>query len=532
MLDELFMINVNRNQFLGEIIESINKNLNSIALADYLGDEVSYGRLYEETTKLNEKWTGLGIFPGDKIAILANNSTRWLEVYLAAILNGYVAVLVPNNLSQESNIDVIRHSNCRILYTTRENAAFIHSALPELLVFEIQSFSPMFLGKKSGILSVRQSLQNIDENSVCTILYSSGSMGEPKAVLLSYRSIAYQIRLITRWMREYQGSRFQVNILPFSHIFGLLCDALAPICLGVQVIIMGTNLSTVKLINALQEYQPSIFLSVPMMIEDIIRLVVGEDCYNFLSESELCEFRQRIMESFGGNINAILTGGASISPELESFLVHDLQLPFVTGYGTTECGILSAGSVGKYICGSCGRMLDSEVVRIDKAHKTDMSGEVQIKGKNVFAGYYNNANATSLAFTDDGWFKTGDLGYIDDGGNLYITGRCKDMLLASNGENIYPETIEAIFNASPYIKESILVNKRGGGKLLIIIVLDKRLIGYEKINEIEINKHIHELIHEANKLIPGFTYISSYEIIDGPLERTNKGSLMRFRYNK
>lgn len=218
-----------------------------------------------------------------------------------------------------------------------------------------------------------------------------------------------------------------------------------------------------------------------------------------------------------------------MSIDLEQRLIHTLQLPFVTGYGTTECGPLSAGIVGKYQRGSCGRILDKNVIRIAGDGVSSIEGEVQIKGDNVFAGYYKDINATKAAFTEDGWFKTGDLGYIDGEGNLFITGRCKDMLLTSNGENIYPEEVEPIVNASPYVKESILVQR--GEKLYAIVVPDREQAEADGLDAEGLNKKIDEAVREASKKLPGFTIISGFEQRDEPLERTPKGSLKRYLYS-
>lgn len=449
-----------------ELKESIEKNWDSIALTDYSGGEVTYGQLYTETKELYKIWKAQGVFPGDKVTILSHNCINWLKVYLAAILNGYIAILVPENLSTELTNDIIKHSECKILFTSTNYASSVHKINPDLTIWDIQSLSPLF--KTSSRKKPENSTDNfvINENGVCTIIYTSGSMGEPKGVMISYRNIAYQETFITKWIKNYQESRYHVNFLPFAHIYGLMCDALSSILLGVQLIIMGANNSAPNLLRVLQKYKPSILLSVPMMIDGIISLMGHPRSYYNISEAELKELRQRVSTSLGGGFNAILTGGAPITKEFESLLIDKLKLPFVSGYGTTECGILSAGTVGNYQNGSCGKMFDPDVIRIVRIHKGDKSGEVQIKGESVFCGYYKDPLVTILTFTEDGWFKTGDLGYIDENGNLFITGRCKDMLLTSNGENIYPEPIEAVFNASPYITESVLVQKghalRGG----------------------------------------------------------------------
>lgn len=534
---------------IDQIEVSIYNNWNSIALSDYPGDSKSFGDLALSIERLHKYWKGIGIKKGDKVGIFANNGIPWLEVYLAALTGGYIAILIPTNFTFDIVLQCLHRSNCKILYVERAMCPLFQKSdicIP-ITIVDISSLEIVYSWHNFPAYKFIPLVNDVERNnfhfdlfpidSVCTIMYTSGSFGTPKGVELSYRNISYNVATACD-IFPYQGSRYHVNILPFTHIYGAMCDALAPLCLGAHLIICHQTSKSEFLVPVLQEFKPSVFFTVPIMVQELVYCVInkipalGENAINpqlFADKFIGKEIRDEISAAFGQNIQLIVTGGASISREMESFFIHTLKLPFVTGYGITECGPIAAGSVMHYQERSCGEIINKSGIRISKTTPLSCTGEIQVKGDNVFVGYHRDPIATKAVFTEDGWFKTGDLGYIDDEGNLFITGRCKDMLLTSNGENIYPEEVESIVNASPYVKESILVQR--GEKLYAIVVPDREEAEADGLDAEGLNKKIDEAVREASKKLPGFTIISGFELRDEPLERTPKGSLKRFLYS-
>lgn len=518
--------------FIRRIEQAINNSTSSVALVNYPDKSHTYGQMALAIEGLTNILRTRGLQKGDKVAICAKNSIYWVEAYLAVVIGGYVAVVLPNNLQPKDVLLLLEHADCDAIFAESDTVEELSKKIS--IVFDIDFESLLFSSTDKvvpcGSLSLDEDnhvcFPDRDLDDVCTIMYTSGSMGAPKGSMITCRNLCYQMTLLSGWMCNYQRSRCQIVFLPFSHIFGLLNDVLAPICMEKELIIVGTNTSSRSILDAFQTYKPSILFIVPSLVDYIVRCVEGQ----YLSGDITSFDNQRVIaKAFGGNMDLIVAGGVSMSQELEQRFIHDLKIPLVTGYGSTESGPISVGIEGKYVEGSCGVIWDKEVVRIEQHKDSDISGEVQIKGDNVFAGYYKDINATKAAFTEDGWFKTGDLGYIDDVGNLFITGRCKDMLLTSNGENIYPEEVEAIVNASPYVKESILVQR--GEKLYAIVVPDREKVEADGLTAEGLNKKVDEVVREASKKLPGFTIISGFELRDEPLERTPKGSLKRYLYS-
>ena len=239
--------------------------------------------------------------------------------------------------------------------------------------------------------------------------------------------------------------------------------------------------------------------------------------------------RTILLSYMGGNCEVIITGGAAIPEYIEDLLITKLQMPFVTGYGMTECGpLISLGHLGQYKLKSCGEIIERMEARIDSSDPHNMVGEVLVKGDNLLLGYYKNPEAESEVFTKDGWFRTGDLGTIDGDGTLFLVGRCKSMLLSSNGQNVYPEEIEVKMNALPYIAESIVVQR--GEKFVALIVPNAEQLASEGVNAETYSVVMEKNIEALNKLIPAYSQISDFELRDEPFAKTPKGSIKRYLY--
>lgn len=529
------MINTVHTNFIEAFKESARQNWDSIALTDYPYSSITYKELASIIKRFHSLWAQKGLRKGDKIGIFASNSTQWAVLYFSIVSGGYTAVLFPSTIPYNVIDQYIYHSDCRILYTDKSEVSSILSISCSIECIVICNSIYSILNP-TGINgdSSTQSICNIDfhfgsieDTDICTILYTSGSLGNPKGVMLNVAMISF---IVINYAKElpYQCLNSHVNMLPFFHIFGLVVELIIPLCVGMNLVVIRDPSQSV-IIESLKKFAPQIFFAVPFMIENFVNSIINKGtAHNYNEKTSLSLARQRLVELLGGNIKVIFTGGAPLSPELEKVIFEQLNLPVITAYGSSETGLVALGKVGNHVKGSTGQVMTKENVRIFSSFD-GLFGEIQIKNINIFSGYYKDSMATKGAFTDDGWFKTGDLGYIDEEGNLFVTGRCKDMLLTSNGENVYPAEIEETMNAFPYVKESILVQR--DEKLYAIVVPDREKVEADGLTAEALNKKIDEAVREASKKLPGFTIISGFELRDEPLERTPKGSLKRYLYS-
>lgn len=527
-----------RDNFVDAFEESIKNNWNSIAVSDIKNRRcIQYRELAEDINILHNIWADLCLGEGEKIAICAGNCYEWIELYVAIVTSGRIAVILPNNLSESEIIQFVSHSHTSILYCgndiicDREGLCSISNLK---LVIDIRS-KEIIEGSQALVDKYYASVRNhyrcndgtFNMNDVAypklncdgthLILYTSGSTGMPKGVMQSRRfSMVNVSKILNRYCPEVGESIICIN--PFHHVFSQGTDIGPALCSGMQMVIVD-DLSPQNLLRIFSEYHPKRICASPIILIQLLQFISKEYRTDLLSSD--------FYFLFGNELRAFITGGASLPKEIEEELIMKYNFPIHYVYGSTECGILSIGYSSQR--GSSGTVVEENTIRIATLSSTHYFGEIQVNQNNIFSGYYNAPEVTKSAYTEDGWFKTGDLGYIDEDGNLFITGRCKDMLLTSNGENIYPEKIEETMNASLYIRESILVQR--GEKLYAIVVPDREKAEADGLDAQGLNKKIDEVVREASKKLPGFTIISGFELRDEPLERTPKGSLKRYLYS-
>ena len=288
--------------------------------------------------------------------------------------------------------------------------------------------------------------------------------------------------------------------------------------------------------GALAEVKPCLLITVPLVLEKIfkskIQPVINKPVMKVLTRipgvNQLIfkKIRETLLQAFGGRIREIVMGGAALNPEVEHWL-KKIKLPFTVGYGMTEAAPLMAYEGWRdFVSKSCGKAIDFVEVRIDSENPYKVVGEIQAKGVNIMSGYYKNEEATRNAFTKDGWMNTGDLGLLDKKGNIFIKGRSKNMILSPNGQNIYPEEIEAVVNNQPYVVESIVLAR--GAALVSLVYLDPEKVAQDSVDTAEYAKQI---MKEVNLQMPAYSKIAGIEIMDTPFEKTPKMSIKRFMYS-
>ena len=543
-----------KKQYLHYLNEIMSHQWDDLALSDY-GEETSYtfGQLAEKMLKLHTLFKQLGIESGDKIALCGRNCANWAVAYLATVSYGAVVVSILQDFKADDIQKLIRHSDSKMLFV----GPYIWKELQEeplselTAVLSLKDFTVLRNGEGVEIPS-EETLQmafdakhpngvipenicfSADQDALSVINYTSGSTGSPKGVMLKGRSLSNNVEIGMHVLPVDPGQRL-VSMLPLAHMFGQVCEFLYPLCCGTHIYFLTKTPTPSILLKALQEVKPYLVVTVPLVIEKIYKKNINP----LISKKVISLFwnmagigsiirkkvKKGLTTAFGGQLRYFICGGAAINPTVEKCLM-DIHFPLSVGYGMTECAPLISGTPPKYFVARSGGcpVLNMEV-RIDNPNEEGI-GEILVKGENVMVGYYKNEEATRAAFTEDGWMRTGDLGYMDKKKNVFIKGRNKTMILGASGQNIYPEEIEDKLNNLEGVGESIVVEREG--KLIGLVFPDEQTTNKFSIEEIE--NMMRENLAKLNKLIPGYSRVSDIEIKDEPFEKTPKKSIKRFLY--
>lgn len=528
------------------------------ALQDFREPVVTYGELAEEIEKIHIYFKAAGLKPGEKIAINARSSAKWAEAFMAVVSGGYVAVELLNGYMPHDIQALVNHSDSRLLFT--EKSIFKEmdfSQMPGLLgVLDLRSgellaerdgFGDVYNNRNElfclkwpeGLKSDDISYPDRNMDELCGIMYTSGSTGFPKGVMLTVMNFSANVDMLPSHFPYRRGENL-VSVLPYAHIFGLTFDMITPLCCGMHLVVLYVPPVPTNLKQALREYRPKLFFSVPLVLVKMIEDSIGEfvnsrkgkaKLDDYQSHPDYCEALGTIfLSAMGGGLEVFVTGGAAIPDQVEHLLAVKLKTPFVTAYGMTECApTISLGRPGAYKLKSVGEYVSEHIeLKINSVNPSKIAGEVLVKGDCVFPGYYKNEEATAAVFTQDGWFRTGDLGTLDKDGTLFLVGRSKSMILSSNGQNIYPEEIEVILNNMPFVSESLIVSRKE--KLVAIIVPDQNALGDAGTDAESLVSIMDSNLESLNKIVPAYSLVSSYELHYEPFAKTPKGSIKRFLY--
>ena len=545
-----------KDNFILTFEKSVKECWNKAALDDYNVSSVTYGELAKEIETNVLCWKAAGLAKDDRIAINARSSSNWAKIFLSSQVGEFVSVQIFPGFTPADTVNMVNHSETRILYT--EKQIFEHISFDDIpgVIGVIEIKSGELLASRGGFAEVygkREQLFNEAHpdglgpedihypdrplDSLAAIMYTSGSTGNPKGVMLTNRNFTANIYLIPKHF-PYRREDNYVSVLPFAHIFGMVYDMLAPLCFGMHLVVLCLPPVPAYLKPALAEFKPYVFFAVPLILTKLMEESIGEFIHSKSGAAKLADYKNNpdfcralstiFMEALGGNVGLFVTGGAAIPEQFEKLFVEQLNLPFVTGYGMTEAApTICLGHKGKYKLKECGEYVDECVdLKIDSPDPEHIPGEILIKGHVLFAGYYKNEEATRAVFTEDGWFRTGDLATMDKDHSVFIVGRSKSMILTPNGQNIYPEEIEVVLNALPGVAESLIVNRND--RLVALIVPDQNQLG--DMDASGLKSIMDANIDALNTKIPAYSHVSGYEIRFEPFVKTPKGSIRRFMY--
>lgn len=527
------------------------------AVCNYRGETFTYGQLATQIERFHIFFEACGLKKGDRIAICAKNTARMAVSFLS--VNTYETVVVPilSDFTPESVNHLVDHSESLMLFTDSDIWAKLDKSKMPLVkaVVSVNDFTLLYADNddvKKAYAAISETFasrypmgftgENVTYNTdnwddLDIINYTSGTTSAPKGVMLTYKALSATIDFGQRYIPSSDKFRM-VSMLPMAHMYGLVYEFLYPLCNGTSITFLGKTPSPSLLLSAMHDVKPYLLITVPLVMEKVfksaIKPVLDKPVMKVLTRIPginsliFKKIREKLLSALGGNLQMIIMGGAPLNPEVEKWFKR-IGLPYTVGYGMTEAApLLAYEACTSYVPGSCGRSVDCAIVRIDSEDPQHVVGEIQAKGDNVCIGYYKNPEATAAAFTEDGFLKTGDLGIIDAHGNIFIRGRSKSMILSANGQNIYPEEVEAVVNNQDYVVESVVVDR--ASKLVALVYLDADAMKKAGLDE-ETVADLHETIRiNANKALPSYSQLQKVEVVDKPFEKTPKMSIKRFMY--
>ena len=546
-----------QDSFIQLVEESIRKNWNLDALTDYKGMTLQYRDVARKIEKIHILFEHAGIRKGDKIALCGRNSANWTAAFLGTVTYGAVAVPILHEFKADNVHHIVNHSEARMLFVgdqVWEN--FNERAMPNLEgIIELKNYD-LVVSRSKRLTYAREHLneefgkkypcrfraeqvsyRREDPEELAVINYTSGTTGYSKGVMLPYRSIISNIVHIHSKVGLQPGDRI-VSMLPLGHIFGLVFDFLYGITVGAHLWFL-TRMPSPKIIaESFAVIRPRVIACVPLIVEKIFKKNILPQVDNRLGKLLLHipivsdkikeQIRKQAMEVFGGNFIEIVIGGAPFNAEVEAFL-RKINFPYTIAYGMTECAPLICHSRwDEILYTSCGKTVSNMETKVDSPNPEETPGELLCRGMNVMLGYYKNQEATDQAIDRDGWLHTGDMAVKDAEGNIFIKGRCKNMLLTASGQNIYPEEIEARLNNMPFINESLVILK--DNKLVALIYPDNEEAFAQKLDKRQLEEAIETNRVELNKQLPAYSQITHVKLYPEEFEKTAKKSIKRFLY--
>ena len=542
------------------IEQSIISHWDSDALTDYKGITLQYKDVARKIEKLHILFENSGVEHGDKIAICGRNCASWAVVFLATLTYGAVAVPVLHEFTADQIHNIVNHSEAKLLFVGDVVATVIDpTKMPSLegivyipdyslvvsrtdkLTYAREHLNELF-GKKYPKAFRQQHIsyyKEKDPSELALINYTSGTTGFSKGVMLPYRALWSNIDFAKGVLgKTIKKGDNTISILPMAHMYGMSFEFLFEFLHGCHVFYLTRVPSPAIIAQAFKDVKPAIVIAVPLVIEKIIRKKVFPQIQNTKVKllmkmpgvgkkvkKRICE---QVYQAFGGNLYEAIIGGAALNQEIESFL-KDIDFPFTVGYGATECApIITYSDWHDFVPMSCGREVVHMEVKIDSENPETVPGEILARGLNVMLGYYKNDEATAQTIDKDGWYHTGDLGLMDKGGNVFIKGRSKNMLLGPNGQNIYPEEIEDKLNSMTFAMESVVVQR--DGKLVGLVHPDFDEVQAMGLSRDDLQSLMEENRVQVNANLPVYCKIAAIEIHDEEFEKTPKKSIKRYLY--
>ena len=536
------------------------KNWDRPAISNYQGMTLHYRDVARRVEKLHIMFEECGLSVGDKVAICSRNQANWAVSFLAAMTYGAVPVPLLHEFKSANIHHLVNHSEAKILFVDEVIwEGLSESEMPDVqAIIQVNTFKLLY-ASDDRIVEAREHLNelfgrkypnvftpdalNYYEDSpeeLAVINYTSGTSGFSKGVMIPYRAIASNLQFGNVVLPGLDNTKNVVSMLPSAHMYGLMFELLYELSVGAHVHFLSRVPSPKIIMQALSEVKPYVIIAVPLIIEKIyknkLKPLLEKEGIKFLmklpvlNQLLLDKIKAELVTAFGGEFYEVIIGGAAFNKEVEAFF-KKMNFPFTVGYGMTECApIITYDDWKVEKLNSCGKAVVNMEVRIASPDPQNIPGEIQVKGSNVFLGYYKNDEATQEVFTEDGWFRTGDMGVLDADGSLFIKGRNKCMILGPSGQNIYPEEVETVINNQPYVVDSLVIEDNGG--LTALIYPDFPQGARDGMKQEAFVKYLEGTLTELNKELPNYAKLKKIEVMSEDFERTPKKSIKRYLYQR
>lgn len=544
--------------FIAFVEESIKKHWDLDALTDYKGATLQYKDVARKIEKLHILLAESGIKPGDKVAVCGRNSSHWGVAFLAILTYGAVAVPILHEFKADNIHNIVNHSEARLLFVGDVVWESLNEAeMPLLEGIILMTDFTLLVCRSKQLEYAREHLNELfgkkfprnfrrehvsyrrdNPEELAVINYTSGTTSFSKGVMLPYRSLWANTQFAFDVLTLKPGDRI-VSMLPMAHMYGLAFEFLYEVACGCHVFFLTRMPSPKIIFQAFADVKSHIVIAVPLIIEKIIKKNVLPKLETLkmkvllkvpiINDKIKAAVREQMIQGFGGNFYEVIIGGAAFNQEVEK-LLKSIDFPYTVGYGMTECGpIICYEDWKRFKPGSCGKAAPRMEVRIDSPDPQNIVGEILTRGDNVMLGYYKNPEATAQILDADGWLHTGDLGVMDEEGNVTIKGRSKNMLLGPSGQNIYPEEIEEKLNNLPFVAECIVI-QQNDNKLVALIYPDFEDAYSQGMSDSDIEAAMEENRTTLNAELPAYSQISRIKIYPEEFEKTPKKSIKRFLY--
>ena len=547
----------NFSSFNALIQKAIVENWDQDALTDYQGVTLQFHDVARKIEKIHILFENSDVKKGDKIAICGRNSAHWAVAYLATLTYGAVAVPILHEFNGEQIQNIVNHSESRLLFIGDYAVKTIDpEQMPALeAIINLPDFSLM-ISRSDKVTYAREHLNMLfgskfpkafraehvvyhkdEAEELALINYTSGTTGFSKGVMLPYRAIWGNVEYIIRILgKRVKAGDNMLSILPMAHMYGMAIEFLFGFCNGCHLFFLTRLPSPAIIAEAFATVKPAVIITVPLIIEKIIRkkvfpkiqdnrvrLLLAMPVVSKKVKERICK---EVYNAFGGNFYEVIVGGAALSKEVEEFLLS-IGFPITVGYGTTECApLISYCDYQEFVGGCCGKPVDRMEVKILSNDPENIPGEIVTKGTNLMLGYYRNDEATRQVIDSDGWYHTGDLATMSSTGHIFIRGRIKNMLLGANGQNVYPEELEDKLNAMAMVAESLVIQR--GEKLVALVYPDKDEM--MNFSHEELENIMEENRQTLNNQLPVYSRISAIELQEEEFAKTPKKSIKRYLY--
>jgi long-chain acyl-CoA synthetase len=491
-----------------------------------------------------------GFRQGDKVALLSQNMPNWVIAYFSIVQAGMIVIPMLPDFSQTEVETVLLHSESKGLFVSERLLPKIADQnFPDLTLVISTDNLTVIPEKTTVTLSETHDFVRpiVGEDDLAAIIYTSGTTGRSKGVMLTHKNITWNSAQAFVFHPIDSNDVF-LSFLPLSHTYENTIGMIYPLMFGAAIYYLDKAPTPTVLMAAMAKIRPTIMVSVPLIMEKIYKSQIQSkfNKNNFkraIYRTAILRILihriagKKLKESFGGRLRFFGIGGSKLDTRVERFL-REAKFPYAIGYGLTETAPLLAGAGVNYTkLRSTGFAVPGVTIKLHEPDKQGV-GEIWVKGPNVMKGYYKSPDLTAEVITPDGWFKTGDLGYMNKKGRLYINGRKKNTIIGANGENIYPEDIESIINNTPYVTESLVIEENGfliAKVLLNIDELETQIDNFREIYESKLEQYQAwkaGFVKELNAKLNRVSQIKNVQPVEEPFEKTASLKIKRFLYTK